>query len=146
MRCCRSSVCAACQWATSRRRSGRCCGASGRPTTRGGAGSGHGRGGCATFAEKYGAKYEKAVACLTKDRGALPTFHDFPAEHWGALRTPHPAGGVFAAVRLTVPKLVMAAARTWRRLRGGNQLPKVVRGVTLRNGPGVVGTPAQNAA
>ena len=27
----------------------------------------------ATFAEKYGAKYEKAVTCLTKDRDALLT-------------------------------------------------------------------------
>ena len=35
-----------------------------------------------TFAEKYGAKYEKAVTCLTKDRDALLAFYDFPAEHW----------------------------------------------------------------
>ena len=34
-----------------------------------------------TFAEKYGAKYEKAVTCLTKDRDALLAFYDFPAEH-----------------------------------------------------------------
>src|SRR6188472_3416886 len=39
-----------------------------------------------TFAEKYGAKYDKAVACLTKDRDALLTFYDFPAEHWDHLR------------------------------------------------------------
>ena len=32
------------------------------------------------FADKYGAKYEKAVACLTKDREALLAFFDFPAE------------------------------------------------------------------
>ncbi|MBB4399219.1 transposase-like protein [Bradyrhizobium sp. ERR14] len=36
------------------------------------------------FAEKYGAKYDKAVKCLTKDRDA---FYEFPAEHWGHLRT-----------------------------------------------------------
>ncbi len=41
----------------------------------------------ATFAEKYGAKYEKAVSCLTKDQDALLTFYDFPAEHWDHLRT-----------------------------------------------------------
>src|SRR5271167_2625892 len=34
------------------------------------------------FADKYGAKYDKAVACLTKDREALLAFFDFPAEHW----------------------------------------------------------------
>jgi transposase-like protein len=33
----------------------------------------------ATFAEKYGAKYEKAVTCLTKDRDALLTFYDCTA-------------------------------------------------------------------
>src|SRR5829696_7907621 len=44
----------------------------------------------ATFAEKYGAKYEKAVTCLTKDRDALLTFYDFPAEHWDHLRTTNP--------------------------------------------------------
>jgi putative transposase len=41
-----------------------------------------------TFAEKCGAKYEKAVACLTRDRAALLAFFDFPAEHWNHLRQP----------------------------------------------------------
>ena len=48
--------------------------------------------------------------------------------------------------RLIVFKLVMAAARTWRRLKGENQLPKVVQGVTFRNGVEVTDTPAQSAA
>ena len=52
-----------------------------------------------TFAEKYGAKYDKAVACLTKDRDALLTFYDFPAEHWDHLRTSNPIESVFATVR-----------------------------------------------
>ena len=34
------------------------------------------------FAVKYGAKYDKAVTCLTKEREALLTLFDFPAEHW----------------------------------------------------------------
>ena len=34
-----------------------------------------------------------------KDRDALLTFYDFPAEHWGHLRTPNPIEGVFATVR-----------------------------------------------
>jgi putative transposase len=116
----------------------------------------------ATFAEKYGAKYEKAVTCLIKDRDALLTFYDFPAEHWDHLRTTNPIESVFATVRhrtvrtkgalsqdtarLMVFKLVMAAAKTWRRLKGENQLPKVVRGVTFRDGVEVINTPAQNAA
>jgi len=116
----------------------------------------------ATFADKYGAKYEKAVTCLVKDRDALLTFYDFPAEHWDHLRTSNPIESVFATVRhrtvrtkgalsqdtarLMVFKLVMAAAKTWHKLKGENQLPKVVQGVTFRNGVEVTKTPAQNAA
>jgi transposase-like protein len=115
-----------------------------------------------TFAEKYEAKYEKAVTCLVKDRNALLTFYDFPAEHWDHLRTSNPIESVFATVRhrtvrtkgalsqdtarLMVFKLVMAAAKTWRRLKGENQLPKVVQGVKFRNGVEVTETRAQNAA
>jgi transposase-like protein len=85
------------------------------------------------FADKYGAKYDKAVACLTKDREALLAFFDFPAEHWDHLRTSNPIESVFATVRhrtvrtkgslsprtakLMVFKLVNAAAKTWRRRR-----------------------------
>ena len=114
------------------------------------------------FADKYGAKYDKAVACLTKDREALLAFFDFPAEHWDHLRTSNPIESVFATVRhrtartkgslspktarLMVFKLVSAAAKTWRRLKGENQLPKVVRGVKFKNGVEVIETPAHNAA
>ena len=42
----------------------------------------------ASFAEKYGAKYEKAVICLVKDRDTLLTFYDFPAEPLGGLGPP----------------------------------------------------------
>ncbi len=116
----------------------------------------------ATFANKYGAKYEKAVTCLVKDRDTLLTFYDFPAEHWDHLRTSNPIESVFATVRhrtvrtkgalsqetakLMVFKLVTAAAKTWRRLKGENQLPKVVQGVTFTNGVEATNTPAQNAA
>jgi putative transposase len=49
------------------------------------------------FAEKYAARYEQAVACLTKDREALLAFFDFPAEHWDHLRTSNPIESVFAS-------------------------------------------------
>ena len=116
----------------------------------------------ATFVDKYGAKYDRAVTCLVKDRAALLTFYDFPAEHWDHLRTSNPIESVFATVRhrtvrtkgalsqdtarLMVFKLVMAAAKTWRRPKGENQLPNVVRGVTFTNGVEVIDTPAQSAA
>ena len=102
-----------------------------------------------TFAEKYAPKYQKAVDCLLKDRDALLTFFDFPAEHWTHLRTSNPIESAFATVRhrtvrmkgalsqdtarLMVFKLVMAASKSWRRLQGQNQLPKVVSGVTFRD-------------
>jgi hypothetical protein len=49
--------------------------------------------------EVYGAKYDKAVACLTKDRSALLPFYDFPAEHWKHLRLTNPIESTFATVR-----------------------------------------------
>ena len=51
------------------------------------------------FDEKYGVKYEKAAACLAKDREVLLAFHDFPAEHWDHLRTSNPIESVFATAR-----------------------------------------------
>ena len=52
-----------------------------------------------TFAEKYAPKYDKAVDCLLRDRDALLTFFDFPAEHWTHLRTSNPIESAFATVR-----------------------------------------------
>ena len=115
-----------------------------------------------TFTEKYTSKYEKAVACLVKDREALLTFFDFPAEHWDHLRSSNPIESVFATVRhrtvrtkgalsqatarLMVFKLVMAAAKGWRRLKGETQLPKVIRGVRFENGVEVTNTQPKFAA
>jgi transposase-like protein len=114
------------------------------------------------FAEKYRAKHDKAVECLTKDREALLAFFDFPAEHWDHLRTTNPIESVFATVRhrtvrtkgslspttakLMVFKLIVAASKTWRRLKGTNQLPKVVGGVRFQDGVEVIEAPANHAA
>ena len=102
------------------------------------------------FAETYGVKYEKAVNCLTRDRDALLAFYDFPAEHWKHLRTTNPIESSFATVRhrtirskgclsnktalAMVFKLVEAAQKSWRRLNGHNQLPKVIQGATFTDG------------
>src|SRR5712672_256811 len=114
------------------------------------------------FAEKYRAKYGRAVECLAKDRDALLAFFDFPAEHWDHLRTTNPIESVFATVRhrtvrtkgslssttarLMVFKLVIAASKTWRRLKGTNQLPKVIAGVRFNDGIEVIHMPANHAA
>ena len=114
------------------------------------------------FAEKYGAKYDKAVECLTKDRQTLLALYDFPAEHWDHLRTTNPIESVFATVRhrtvrtkgslssttarLMVFKLICAASKTWRRLKGTNHLPKVIAGVKFQDGIEVIQVPANHAA
>ena len=114
------------------------------------------------FAEAYGARYPKAVECLRKDQRALLAFYDWPAEHWIHLRTTNPIESVFATVRhrtvrtkgslspttarLMVFKLIMAAAKTWRRLMGENQLPKVIAGVRFQDGAEIFPTPAHNVA
>ena len=114
------------------------------------------------FAEKYGAKHDKAVECLTKDRKTMLAFYDFPAEHWDHLKTTNPIESVFATVRhrtmrtkgslssmtakLMVFKLIIAASKTWRRLKGTNQLPKVIAGVRFQDGIEVIDVPANHAA
>ena len=82
------------------------------------------------------------VECLKKDRNPLLAFYDFPAEHWKHLRTSNPIESTFATVRhrtirskgclsnktalAMVFKLVEGAQKTWRRLDGHNQLPKIM--------------------
>src|SRR6266852_5467662 len=98
------------------------------------------------FVESWGVKYDKAVECLIKDRDALLAFYDFPAEHWKHLRTTNPIESSFATVRhrtvrskgclsnktalAMIFKLAEAAEKSWRRLDGHNQLPKVILGVS----------------
>ena len=102
------------------------------------------------FTESYQVKYEKAAECLNKDRDALLTFYDFPAEHWKHLRTTNPIESTFATVRhrtirskgclsnrtalAMVFKLVEAAQKSWRRLDGNNQLSKLLLGVKFADG------------
>jgi len=102
------------------------------------------------FVTKYGVKYNKATQCLAKDRQVLLTFYDFPAEHWKHVRTSNPIESTFATVRhrtkrskgclsratarVMVFKLIKAAERSWRKLDGQNQLPKIIEGVKFTNG------------
>jgi len=102
------------------------------------------------FIKSYKVKYHKAAECLAKDRDALLAFYDFPAEHWKHLRTTNPIESTFATVRhrtirskgclsnktalAMVFKLIEAAQRSWRRLDGHNQLPKLIQGVKFADG------------
>ena len=114
------------------------------------------------FVETWGVKYDKAVECLIKDRDALLAFHDFPAEHWKHLRTTNVIESSFATVRhrtvrskgclsnktalAMIFKLAEAAERSWRRLDGPNQLPKLILGVKFTDGIEVARSKAQVAA
>jgi len=102
------------------------------------------------FVETYGAKYPKAVECLTKDREELLTFYDFPAEHWKHIRTTNPIESTFATVRLRTAKtrgclsrktaltmafqLARCAENGWRRLSGYQRLAEIIRGVKFVDG------------
>ena len=102
------------------------------------------------FREKYQTKYPKAAERLTKDEDELLAFYDFPAEHWVHIRTTNPIESTFATVRhrtkrskgclsmatmeLMVFKMIKEAEKTWLRLRGKNQLPKLIIGVKFNDG------------
>jgi putative transposase len=104
----------------------------------------------AVFSETFGAKYEKAVQCLVKDRDALLTYYAFPAEHWKHLRTSNPIESAFSTVRLRQRvtkgagsrtkaltmafKLLEMAEQRWRRLDASHLLPLVRAGVKFVDG------------
>ncbi len=102
------------------------------------------------FLATFEAKYPKATECLQKDRRELLAFFDFPAQHWGHLRTTNPIESTFASVRLRtsktkgcgsrlacltmVFKLMESAAKTWRGLNGSALIPDVIAGVLFTDG------------
>jgi len=102
------------------------------------------------FIQTYEAKYPKAVECLIKDRAALLTFYDFPAEHWRHIRTTNPIESTFATVRLRTAKvrscfssltvltmafqLCRSAQKRWIKLHHPERLAEVIRGVKFVDG------------
>ena len=102
------------------------------------------------FLNTYELKYPKATACLEKDRDELLKFYAFPAAHWPSLRTTNPIESTFGTIRhrtvrtkgcLTrdgmlrmMFKLGQCAEKTWRRLPGFKELPKVIAGIQFTDG------------
>jgi transposase-like protein len=102
------------------------------------------------FVSTYEAKHPKATECLVKDRDALLTFYDFPAEHWRHIRTTNPIESTFATVRLRtvktkgcgsrvacltmVFKLMESASKSWRSLNGSARLRAVISGARFVDG------------
>ena len=106
------------------------------------------------FIKTYEAKYPKATLCLQKNREELMAFYDFPAKHWQSLRTSNPIESTFGTIRHRTKrskgcltrdgmlhmmfKLGMCAEKKWRKLRGFNDLAKVVTGVQFKDGIEVI--------
>jgi transposase-like protein len=102
------------------------------------------------FIQTYEAKYPQAVTCLEKDREALLTFYDFPAEHWRHIRTSNPIESTFATVRLRTVKarncfsaltvvtmafqLCRCAQKRWIRLYHPERLGEIINGVKFVDG------------
>jgi putative transposase len=102
------------------------------------------------FLSTYELKYAKGAEGLAKDRDALLTFFDFPAEHWLHIRATNPIESTFATVRLRtaktrgcvsragilamVFKLTKTAEQKWRKLKGHAGLGQVIEGVRFKDG------------
>ncbi len=101
------------------------------------------------FVQTYQPKYPKSAECLNKDKEALLTFYDFPAEHWIRLRTTNPIESTFATARLRtaktrgcvsrasvlsmVFKLARSAEQRGLLLRGSELITRVIAGVQFKN-------------
>jgi transposase-like protein len=103
-----------------------------------------------SFLSLYGKKFPDACECLSKDKGVLFTFYDFPAEHWIHIRTTNPIESTFATVRLRtektkgcgtrlatltmVFKLICETQKTWKKIKGYRLIPKVLEGAIFVDG------------
>lgn len=113
------------------------------------------------FQEDF-AKWPKAVAKLTKDREALLAFYDYPAEHWGHLRTSNAIESTFAPVRARsnvtkgpgsreaglamVFKLLEAAEGRWRKVNAPHLVALVRAGAKFENGKLIERSKGKDAA
>ncbi|GAB6852473.1 hypothetical protein JCM10599A_66110 [Paraburkholderia kururiensis] len=99
---------------------------------------------------------------MTKDRDALLAFYDFPAEHWQHVRTTNPIESTFATVRHRTSrtrnclsratflamafKLIEAAEKSWRKIRGVDKIEPLLKGIPFKDGtPVIESTPAPQA-
>ena len=102
------------------------------------------------FIQTHQLKFSKATECLIKDKEALLTFYNFPAEHWQHIRTTNPIESTFATVRhrtrkskncfsrdtiiACVFKLCKEAEKRWKRLYGYQRLADVINLVKFIDG------------
>jgi hypothetical protein len=92
----------------------------------------------------------RVVECLTKDRGPLLGFYDFPAEHWLHIRTTNPIRSTFAMLRHRTKRvkgafsvdsalsmmlqLALEAEKGWHRITAVEKLGQLIQGVRFVDG------------
>lgn len=102
------------------------------------------------FVKTYEDKYPKATLNLQKNHQELLTFYDFPAQHWQSIRTSNPIESAFATIRHRTKrskgclnqegmlhmmfKLGQCAENRWYRIRGFEDLDKILEGVIFIDG------------
>jgi hypothetical protein len=94
-------------------------------------------------------KWPKAAAKITDDQEEFLAFYDFPAEHWGHLRTSNPIESTLSPVRACTNvtrgagsrasalgmafKLLQAAEGNWRKVNAPHLVALVAAGATFVN-------------
>jgi putative transposase len=102
------------------------------------------------FVQEFQAKYPKAAECLLKDQDELLTFFDFPAEHWGHLRSTNPIESTFSTVKARTKrtkgagsrkaglamafKLLLGAEKHWRKINAPHLVALIQAGVSFPDG------------
>ena len=96
------------------------------------------------------ARYPNAVETLTKDQDQASTFFDFPAERWIHLRITNPIESKLSKVKARMKKnkgagsrtagltmvfkLLLAAEKRWRRVKGAHLVALVDAGAQFPDG------------
>ena len=114
------------------------------------------------FNVAFSPKYEKSVECITKDWDQLMTYYSFPAAHWAHLRTTNPIESTFATIKLRTKrtkgagstkaacamafKLMQEAEKRWNRIRGYEEIQRLISGVEYKDGVVVIKDSRREAA
>lgn len=114
------------------------------------------------FVHSFHEKFPEAVQRVEKDWTELTAFFQFPATHWQHIRTTNAIESTFATVRLRTNvtkgagskkaaetmafKLLEDAQKTWRRIRGFEEIKNLLNGVAYKDGIMVAAAQDQEAS
>ena len=90
------------------------------------------------------------MSCLVNDWEKMTTFFSFPAQHWAHIRTTNPIESSFATVKQRTKstkgagsvvvaetmafKLLLEAEKRWQRIKGAEQITKLLSGAVYKDG------------